>query len=237
MARRPWRWPGDQAWCAFPGAWLEELAYGKALSELEAAVSTYSARFEAGALAPSELGPALRSGGRIEKLASALCSMLAARMAAGAGAGGAGEAGAALARAAERQAERELASAAGTSLEAAGRAIDVGRALAQQPDLDAAARGGVLSRRQAAPISDASALDSAAGPCTRPEGCAGTPTLWHFPRPRPGHGRGWSRVAGRFAAANRPSLSGRPQTGPAGAAGGLLRTEGPPALLAYFHRK
>ena len=99
---------------------------GKALSELEAAVSTYAARFEAGAL-PSELGPALRSGGRIEKLASALCSILVARMASGAGAGGAGEAGAALARAAERQAERELASAAGRSLEAAGRAIDVGR--------------------------------------------------------------------------------------------------------------
>ncbi len=89
--------------------------------------------------------------------------MLAARMASGAGPGGDREAGAALARAPERQAERELASAAGTSLEDAGRAIDVGRALAQLPDLDAAARGGVLSRRQAAPISDA-ALDPAAAP-------------------------------------------------------------------------
>jgi hypothetical protein len=136
----------------------------EALSELETAVSTYAARFEVGALAPSELGPALRSAGRIEKLASALCSMLAARMASGAGAGGGGEAGAALARVAERQAERELASAAGTSLEDARRAIDVGRALAHQPDLDAAARGGVLSRRQAALISDAAALDPTATP-------------------------------------------------------------------------
>ncbi len=136
----------------------------KALSELEAAISAYAAGFEVGALAPSALGPALRSAGRIEKLASALCSMLAARMAGGTGPAGGGEAGGALARAAERQAERELASAAGTSLEEARRAIGVGRALAGQPDLDAAARGGGLSRRQAALISDAVALDPAAAP-------------------------------------------------------------------------
>jgi hypothetical protein len=91
----------------------EELPMGQGLSEIEEAMSSYAAAFEVGALPPSELGPALRSAGRIEKLASALCSMVAARMATGAGGDGEGP----LRRVAERHAERELAAAAGTSLE------------------------------------------------------------------------------------------------------------------------
>jgi hypothetical protein len=132
----------------------------KALTELEEAMSNLAAGFEVGVLAPAELGPALRAAGRIEKLASALCSMLAARMASGAG----GVAEGPLRRVAERQAERELAAATGTSFEDARRAIEVGRALAQQPDLDAAARNGGLSRRQAALISDAVSIDPEAAP-------------------------------------------------------------------------
>jgi hypothetical protein len=130
----------------------------KALSELETAMSSYAADFEVGTLAPSDLGPTLRSAGRIEKMAAALASMVAARMAAGAGAGGVPP------RVAERQAERELASASGTSLEEARRAIEVGRRLSAQPELDAASRGGELSRRQAVLISDAVALDPQAAP-------------------------------------------------------------------------
>ncbi len=133
----------------------EELPMGQGLSEIEEAMSSYAAAFEVGELPPSELGPALRSAGRIEKLASALCSMLAARMATGAGGDGEGP----LRRVAERHAERELAAAAGTSLEDARRAIEVGKAIAQQPDLAAAARDGELSRRQAALISDAVSVD------------------------------------------------------------------------------
>ena len=128
---------------------------GQGLSEIEEAMSSYAAAFEVGELPLSELGPALRSAGRIEKLASALCSMLAARMATGAGGDGEGP----LRRVAERHAERELAAAAGTSLEDARRAIEVGKAIAQQSDLAAAARDGELSRRQAALISDAVSVD------------------------------------------------------------------------------
>ena len=116
---------------------------GQGLREIEEAMSSYAAAFEVGELhRPAEPGPALRSAGRIEKLASALCSMLAARMATGAGDDGDGP----LRRVAERHAERELAAAAGTSLEDARRAIEVGKAIAQQPDLAAAARDGELSR-------------------------------------------------------------------------------------------
>jgi hypothetical protein len=130
----------------------------EALNELETAMSIYAAEFEVGALAPSELGPALRSAGRIEKMAGALTTMVAAGMATGAGAGGA------LSRVAERQAERELASAAGISLDEARRAIEAGRRLSSQPELDSAARSGELSRRQAVLISDAVALDPEAAP-------------------------------------------------------------------------
>ena len=53
----------------------------KALTELESAMSSYAAGFEVGALPPADLAPALRSAGRIEKMAAALASMVAARMA------------------------------------------------------------------------------------------------------------------------------------------------------------
>ena len=131
----------------------------EALTELESAMSSYAAGFEVDALSPADLAPALRSAGRIEKMAAALASMVAARMASGASRAGAADRLAGVpARVAERQAERELANAAGTSLEEARRAIEVGRTLATQPELDTAARDGALSRRQAALISDAVAL-------------------------------------------------------------------------------
>ena len=85
---------------------------GEALSELEKAMSAYAAGFEVGRLAPAQLSEALRAAGHIEKLALAVASMMAARMAAWPGATGFE------AKAAGRQVERQLA-AAGTSLDEA----------------------------------------------------------------------------------------------------------------------
>ena len=53
----------------------------KALGEFEQALSGFAAGFEVGALAPADLAAALRSAGRIEKVAATLASLVAARMA------------------------------------------------------------------------------------------------------------------------------------------------------------
>jgi hypothetical protein len=125
----------------------------KALSEFEQALSGFAAGFEVRALAPSDLAAALRSAGRIEKVAATLASLVAARMASTGPANLAG-----------RQAERDLAAAAGTSVGDAHRAIEAAKDMAHQPELLAAAVSGGLSRQQANLISEAAALDPGAAP-------------------------------------------------------------------------
>ncbi len=124
-----------------------------ALSELEQALSGFAAGFEVGALAPADLAAALRSAGRIEKVAATLASLVAARMASTGPANLAG-----------RQAERELAAAAGTSVGEAHRAIEAAKDMAHHPELRAAAVSGELSRQQASLISEAAALDPGSAP-------------------------------------------------------------------------
>jgi hypothetical protein len=124
----------------------------KGLSELEKAMCAYAARFEVGAVPPGQLAGALQAAGRIEKVAATLGSLIAARLA-GLGPG----------ELAGRQAERALARSSGTSLADAHRAIAAGQAMAAQPEVAAAARGGQLSRQQAALVSDAVAANPGAG--------------------------------------------------------------------------
>jgi len=125
----------------------------KTLSELEQALSSFVGSFDVATLPPGDVAPAMFSAGRVEKLAAALGARLAARMA-----------GLGPAKLAGRQAERELARSAGTSLGDARRAIEAARAMALVPELERAARAGELSRQQAALIGDAAAVNPAAAP-------------------------------------------------------------------------
>jgi hypothetical protein len=118
------------------------------LAELKEAMGAYTAGFDAGLLASSELSVALCHAGAIEKMAASAACMLAARMATGAGASAGGPFAA-------RQAAEALARSAGTSLAEARRAIGTGRAMAQEPELGAAARSGELSRQQAGLVAEA----------------------------------------------------------------------------------
>jgi hypothetical protein len=118
------------------------------LGELKEAMGAYMAGFDAGLVAPGELSVALCHAGAIEKMAASAACMLAARMATGAGASAGGPFAA-------RQAAEALARSAGTSLAEARRAIGTGRAMAQEPELGAAARSGELSRQQAGLVAEA----------------------------------------------------------------------------------
>jgi hypothetical protein len=124
-----------------------------ALSELEQAISTFAAGFEPGTLPPGELATALRSAGRIEKVAATLAALVAARIA-----------GTGPAQVAGRQAERDLAAASGTSVGEAHRAIEAAKDMAQLPELRAAAVAGGLSRQQASLVCEAAALDPDCAP-------------------------------------------------------------------------
>ncbi|HYA45844.1 MAG TPA: hypothetical protein VED59_09555 [Acidimicrobiales bacterium] len=131
----------------------------ESLSELHEAFHAYTAGFDAGLVAPAELGFALACAGAIEKAAAALSSLLAARMASGAGLR-ATSAGCS----AERQAAEALAKAVGTSVSEARRAIDAGRTMTAQPALAAAGLGGELSRDQTVLVAGA----ASANPTTAP---------------------------------------------------------------------
>ena len=124
------------------------------LSELRQAMAAYAAAFDAALVPPAALADLLSDAGAIERTASAISSMAAARMAAG---GGGRCPGAPARRVAEA-----LARASGTSLTDARRAIEAGRAMASQPEVAAAARAGELSRQQASLVAGAARANPAA---------------------------------------------------------------------------
>ncbi len=123
---------------------------GETLVELREAMAAYCARFDAALVPPGQLPRLLGEAGAIEKMAAAVSSLVAARMAAGAGA--AQPAKRALT---ERQTAQALAQASGTSLGEARRAIEAGKAMKDQPEVQAAAKAGELSRAQASLVSGA----------------------------------------------------------------------------------
>jgi hypothetical protein len=132
------------------------------LAELRAALSAYAAGFDADVLAPAQLAAALGDAGAIEKMAGAVSSLVAARMAMGSGLlGGNGTGKGGRAGSAQRAAQA-LAQASGTSLGDARRAIEAGQALAGLPEVAAAARAGELSRPQAWLVAGAAGANPAA---------------------------------------------------------------------------
>jgi hypothetical protein len=120
------------------------------LAELRQAVSSYAAGFDAALVAPAQLAGLLADAGAIEKMASAISCLVAARLA-----GGAGSSFPAKKALAERQAAAALAQASGTSMSDARRAIEAGKAMGSQPEVAAAARAGELSRPQASLVTGA----------------------------------------------------------------------------------
>jgi len=121
------------------------------LSGLKEQILVFAAGFDAGELAPSELDEALSCAGAIEKAASTIGALIAARLAK------VGKAGTA-----RRQAARRLAQASGTSLRDAEEAIEAAEKMASQPDLEAAARQGKLSRAQVGIVSAVAGANPAA---------------------------------------------------------------------------
>jgi hypothetical protein len=123
------------------------------LAELKAAMSTYTAGFDADLVAPGRLKELLGDAGAIERMAATVSALVAARLARGAvdrdRPGSAGRAGSA------KAAALSLAQATGTSLGEARRAIEAGQAMADQPEVSSAARAGELSRQQAYLVSGA----------------------------------------------------------------------------------
>ena len=100
--------------------------------------------FDAEAVAPEDLAQALEHLGAIEKTAAVLASVVAARMAT-----------LGKRESARKQAVRSLAKASGTSVKEADRAIAAAEQMKDQPEVEAAARAGGLSRQQAMIVSDA----------------------------------------------------------------------------------
>jgi hypothetical protein len=133
---------------------------GLTLAELRQAMSAYTAAFDAAVVPPGRLGELLSDAGAIERMASTLSCLVAARLAGGAVRGDkpglGGRAGSA------RAAAQALARSAGTSLGEARRAIEAGQAMADQPEVAAAARAGELSRAQAALVSGAAGANPGA---------------------------------------------------------------------------
>ena len=123
------------------------------LAELKAAMSTYTAGFDADLVPTGRLRELLGDAGAIERMAATVSALVAARLARGAvdrdRPGGAGRAGSA------KAAALSLAKATGTSLGEARRAIEAGQAMADQPEVSSAARAGELSRQQAYLVSGA----------------------------------------------------------------------------------
>ena len=130
------------------------------LAELKQAMSAYTAGFDPALVPPGRLREVLSDAGAIERMASAVSCLVAARLAGGAvdrdKAGPAGRAGSA------RAAAQALAQATGTSLGEARRAIEAGQAMGAQPEVAAAARAGELSREQASLVSGAAGANPGA---------------------------------------------------------------------------
>jgi len=124
-----------------------------ALSDIRATFESLAEDFDARTFAASDLEAALGHAGAIEKIAASLGSMVAAHLA---------KVG--KASRARREAARRFARASGTSVKAADKAIGTAQQMASQPDVDAAARRGQLSRQQAAIVSDAAAANPGATP-------------------------------------------------------------------------
>lgn len=123
------------------------------LAELKKAMAAYTAVFDAALVPPARLGEVLSDAGAIERMASTVSALVAARLARGPlEAGGSGQRGRA---GSARAAAGALAQATGTTLGEARRALEAGQALSTLPELDAAARAGELSRAQAVLVSGA----------------------------------------------------------------------------------
>jgi hypothetical protein len=114
------------------------------LADIRAALSVLAASFDPARLTPADLRAALGDAGAIEKAASAIAALAAARMAA-----------VGPRATARRQAARELAHASGTSLAEADKALGAAEAMLSQPEVAGAARAGELSRVQLALVSGA----------------------------------------------------------------------------------
>lgn len=128
------------------------------LRQLREAVAAYAARFDPALVPPGSLAEIVRDAGAMEKMLSTISLLAAARMASGAGQ----TVGATGRGAVQRLAAEAVARASGTSLGEARRAIEAGRAMAQQPDVAAAGLSGELSRQQASLIATATAANPGA---------------------------------------------------------------------------
>ncbi|HTV11105.1 MAG TPA: HNH endonuclease signature motif containing protein [Acidimicrobiales bacterium] len=118
-------------------------------------MKAYAAAFDAALVAPSQLAMVVEQAGHIEKMASTVASLAAARIAGGAGL----PIGAKLT---DRRAAEMLAKSSGTSLKAAHEDIQAAKAIAGQPEVQAAARDGELSRAQARIVAGAAEANPAA---------------------------------------------------------------------------
>lgn len=121
------------------------------LGAIRGAFLGFASGFDVGALVPDDLPRALEDLGAIEKAAAALASMVAARI------GGLDRR-----NGARKQAVRRLAKASGTSIKEADKAVAAAEQMKDQPQVQAAARAGNLSRQQAAIVSDAAAANPGA---------------------------------------------------------------------------
>jgi hypothetical protein len=111
----------------------------ESLSALRQAASELVAGFVPATVELGRLHQVIDDAAAIEKMMATMAAMAASRLA-----------GTGPARSARAQAVRELAKASGTSLRQAGEALEAAGALGAQPELDAAARAGELSRQQLA---------------------------------------------------------------------------------------
>ncbi|MDA8301284.1 MAG: hypothetical protein M0005_06995 [Actinomycetota bacterium] len=125
----------------------------QALGDFRREFTGFAQSFEPGLLAPGDLEVALAHLGALEKTAAALASMVAAEMAK---VGKPGQS--------HKQAARRLARASGTSLKEAERAIGAAEAIRSEPEVEAAARSGGLSRQQAAIVAEGAAANPGAAP-------------------------------------------------------------------------
>ena len=121
------------------------------VSELRAAVTELVSRFDASLVPPAEMAQFLRDAGALEKMMATLSSMVAAQMAA-----------LGPKSTSTRQAARDLAHAAGTSVPEASRALGAARSARSQPEVEAAARAGELSRQQLTMVTGAAKDNPAA---------------------------------------------------------------------------
>ncbi len=121
------------------------------LNELRQALQCYATRFDAAVLSAADARTALGHAAAIEHLAVTIKALASARIA---------ETGSGPA---DRSAAHEVARVTGTSVGAARQTLVIGRRLAEQPEVSAAARRGALSPLQLAAITDAAEADPAAG--------------------------------------------------------------------------